>query len=1056
MLKNLSYSLPVYFRGLEYYQQKRVRFLEEGSSESCRSVFFQVKGSGKNTYSVVLAFGQDGSFQRASCDCPAPKDKGLCKHAVAALFSLMEEEEEPDPFSPRALQKKNAASRVFTDPAALQLMREYTRRAAQALPGGEKASLEASLIPGQPFRLSFKIGSNKMYVLRDLGKFCEAMRSGEEHAYGKSFTFVHTVENFREESRPLLRFLMGRSTAEFTYSYSGVRRFLSLTPAALDEFLGICASSNGGRVRVEDEDGVKEYPILTEDPKIPLSLQKRRNGLLHLYLAEPVILLRGLDALYILWKEGVYLCSAAFRTACEGLLAALCRNPRGLNFSEEDATAFYSSVLREAASYLPVHSRTDLSAYAPPPMRASLYLDQPREGTVTARLRFFYGDKEYPGFLPREDAFSRDVRKETLLEDTIRRYFPPPDPDTGLLVLHNEDELFRLVDEGMERISPMAELYVTDALRGVKVRSRPAASVGVRVSGGLLELNFSLEGAEEELSQVLASYRAAKKYHRLRDGSFLNLDDEAVGEISELSDALNLTAKQLAQGSAVVPEYRALYLDALFRESSRIQYDRDNAFRRIVRDVRGSADADFEPPAALRGVLRHYQEAGYRWLRTVALYGFGGILADDMGLGKTVQVLALLLSCKKEGSISLVVCPSSLILNWAGEAARFTPELRAVPVLGAASEREALLKEAKEADLLITSYDLLKRDIVLYQDFSFEFEILDEAQYIKNPSTQNAKAAKSVKSRVRFALTGTPVENSLADLWSIFDYLMPGYLYSYGKFRKTLEAPIVREGQTAASERLHRLLGPFILRRLKKDVLRELPEKLETVLTAQMTEEQNKIYLATAAAARDSLLSKEENKLALLAELTKLRQICCDPSLLYENYAGGSGKLELCMELVQSCAESGHKLLLFSQFTSMLAILASRLEEMGLEYYRIVGSTPAAERLELVDAFNRDDTPVFLISLKAGGTGLNLTGADVVIHYDPWWNLSAQNQATDRAHRIGQQNRVQVYELIVKDSIEEKIRQMQEEKARLSENVLQEGGGFLSEMSPEEILALFQ
>ncbi|MEG1687895.1 MAG: DEAD/DEAH box helicase [Angelakisella sp.] len=331
---------------------------------------------------------------------------------------------------------------------------------------------------------------------------------------------------------------------------------------------------------------------------------------------------------------------------------------------------------------------------------------------------------------------------------------------------------------------------------------------------------------------------------------------------------------------------------------------------------------------------------------------------------------------------------------------------------------------------------------------------------MKNQNTQNAKAVKTLHAGVRLALTGTPVENSLAELWSIFDFLMPGYLYHYSKFRSMFETPIVKQGDEAAAKRLHAMVSPFILRRMKSDVLKELPDKIETVLTAELDGEQKKVYLAAALAAKQALDAglgeNGSDKIQILAMITRLRQLCCDPALVYENYNQGSAKLELCLELVQSCMESGHRVLLFSQFTSMLARIADRLDAMDIDYLTITGQTAVGGRLELVNSFNEGTVPVFLISLKAGGTGLNLTGADVVIHYDPWWNSSAQNQATDRAHRIGQTKTVQVYKLIVKGTIEERILAMQRAKMELADLVVKEGDGAFARMTKEEILTLFE
>jgi len=364
--------------------------------------------------------------------------------------------------------------------------------------------------------------------------------------------------------------------------------------------------------------------------------------------------------------------------------------------------------------------------------------------------------------------------------------------------------------------------------------------------------------------------------------------------------------------------------------------------------------------------------------------------------------------------------------------------------------------------VVITSYDLLKRDLELYQKQTFDYEIIDEAQYIKNHNTQNAKAVKSISAKVRFALTGTPIENTLAELWSIFDYLMPGYLYRYSRFRRLFEQPIVKDGDANALSELKKLTSPFILRRLKRDVLKELPEKTETVLYASLAEEQRTLYTANLASMHQELSLQLENRgesksrMMVLAMLTRLRQICCDPSLVYENYKEKSAKLDLCIELIENSIESGHKLLVFSQFTSMLSLLEKQLKHKKIPYYLLEGSTKKEDRIALVNAFNTDETPVFLISLKAGGTGLNLTGADIVIHYDPWWNLSAQNQATDRAHRIGQKKNVQIYKLIAKNTVEEKILALASKKQALADHVLPDENTLLSRMTKEELLNLFK
>ena len=572
--------------------------------------------------------------------------------------------------------------------------------------------------------------------------------------------------------------------------------------------------------------------------------------------------------------------------------------------------------------------------------------------------------------------------------------------------------------------------------------------------------------------------------------------------MEELRAGLQLTDKQMKQDKIEVQKYRALYLDAQLKENPVVSAVKDKSFKSLVRNMKTIEDNDFEVPESLDKVLREYQKRGFLWIKTLNYNGFGGILADDMGLGKTLQVIAFLLSeflerrntvveniavketamlnmqseietveqaCKaaeaqkadgkkadgQTGKLqrnTLIIAPASLVYNWSSEIQRFAPELTAKMVTGTAAERRQILAEADSEDILLTSYDLLKRDISEYEGYKFRCEIIDEAQYIKNANTQAAKAVKEVQADFRLALTGTPVENRLSELWSIFDYLMPGFLYSYKKFREEVEIPAVQNSDEDAMKRLQKMIRPFVLRRLKKEVLTDLPDKLEENMFVQLTGEQQKLY--DAHVKRMMLMldkqSEEEfktSKITILAELTKLRQICCDPSLIF-------AKVDMCLNMISNAVESGHKILLFSQFTTMLDHLAKRLEEEKISYYMLTGSTSKEKRAQMVENFNTDNTQVFCISLKAGGTGLNLTAADIVIHFDPWWNLAVQNQATDRAHRIGQKNVVNVSKLIVKDTIEENILKLQEKKRELADQILEGEGLNGGSFTKEELMEL--
>ena len=678
----------------------------------------------------------------------------------------------------------------------------------------------------------------------------------------------------------------------------------------------------------------------------------------------------------------------------------------------------------------------------------------------------------------------------------IQRYGEAYDERQKAMVITDEDKIYDLLTEGIPVFQQLGEVYISDTLKGMQVHPSPKVAVGVSIESGLMQLKMTAgEMSKEELIDILSRYNKRKKYYRLKDGSFVQKEDSGLDILADLKETLQLTDQQLMQESVPVDTYRALYIDQQLRDNPVISSVRDKNFRSLIRNMKTVEDNDFEIPAELEPILRGYQKTGFLWLKTLSANGFGGILADDMGLGKTLQVICYLLSEYQEREIqekskkepvekeqdienegrqrekessddrlrrnALIVAPASLVYNWHSELERFAPRLAVRMIVGTAAQRRTLLEAADEREILITSYDLLRRDIDFYKKYCFRCQIIDEAQYIKNHSTQAAKAVKKIQADTRFALTGTPVENRLSELWSIFDYLMPGFLYSYSRFREELEVQIVQHESEEASERLRKMIRPFVLRRLKKDVLRDLPEKLEENMYTRLEGEQQKLY--DAHVKRMKLLldkqSEEEfntSKIVILSELTKLRQICCDPALLFEEYKGESAKLEMCVDLIRNAVENGHKILVFSQFTTMLSRLADRLENEETAYYMLTGSTGKEKRAKLVEEFNKEDnsTAVFLISLKAGGTGLNLTAADIVIHYDPWWNLAVQNQATDRAHRIGQKNVVNVYKLIAKDTIEENIVKLQEKKHALADQILSGEDMGSGSFSREEILEL--
>ena len=949
--------------------------------------------------------------------------------------------------------------------------------------------------------LEARIGREKRYIVKNLLEFAQAVHSGKRVEYGKGMAFEHVPSAFAPESRPFLDLLLEEADAYIRHyeemrGHAGlplpVMRALTLGSAARDRLFDLL---EGKEVQTEDEKGAERVcRVERKDPRFPVEVEARGDGIA-VTVPSALTSFRGEQRLYV--ADGLHLfgCSELYTETMGVFLEQMeqggreCRSrkeKRELLVGSRDIPLFYARVLEgmEALGILQ-SPEIDWEKYRPEALKARFEFDSDSPDELRLRPTLSYGDFTFSPLadehVPRE--ICRDVPAEFYISRLITRYFSYWEDESGELVIRGDEEaLYQVLSEGMPQFQEVGEVWLSESVRHLRVLPPPEVSMGVSLGGGWLDLKIETAGIDPaELLQVLSEYRQKKKYYRMKNGEFLQLSGGGLQALDSLTADLGLTKSEFQAGEAKIPAYRAFYLDSLSGDGRMKLFQRDEAYGMMVRDLKTAQSVSYAVPAVLEKTLREYQKIGYTWMRTLARYHFGGILADDMGLGKTLQVIALLTAfyqekteqkaAGNEGSgselplPSLIVCPASLVYNWGQEFARFSPGIRVLLIAGTAKERQEQLEEqmrmeaSEGAQVIITSYDLLKRDRAAYLGRTFEYEIIDEAQVIKNAKTQGAKAVKEISANARFALTGTPVENRLSELWSIFDFLMPGFLYSYRKFRERYELPIVKNQDPEALTALRRMTGPFVLRRLKKDVLRELPGKEERIVYSAASGRQQKLYTASALKLKEALAGgawSGNGKLEVLSQLMRLRQICCDPALCFEDYTGESAKLETCVSLIASASAAGHKILLFSQFASMLERIRERLLQEGISSHLLVGATPKEERSRMVQAFASDEVPVFLISLKAGGTGLNLTAADIVIHYDPWWNVAAQNQATDRAYRIGQEKPVTVYKLILKDTIEENLLKLQNAKLALAAQVVSEGMVSLGDLSQNELMELFE
>ena len=1029
-----------------------------------------------------------------SCSCAEGNSfRGPCVHAKALQEAFARQ------------QKAEHTPPVSTSPEIRMMIREYTNREVARILGEEERE-PVYLHPYLQIRcgevlLEARIGREKRYIVKNLLEFAQAVHSGKRVEYGKGMAFEHVPSAFAPESRPFLDLLLEEADAYIRHyeemrGHAGlplpVMRALTLGSAARDRLFDLL---EGKEVQTEDEKGAERVcRVERKDPRFPVEVEARGDGIA-VTIPSALTSFRGEQRLYV--ADGLHLfgCSELYTETMGVFLEQMeqggreCgsrKEKRELLVGSRDIPLFYARVLEgmEALGILQ-STEIDWEKYRPEALKARFEFDSDSPDELRLRPTLSYGDFTFSPLadehVPRE--ICRDVPAEFYISRLITRYFSYWEDESGELVIRGDEEaLYQVLSEGMPQFQEVGEVWLSESVRHLRVLPPPEVSMGVSLGGGWLDLKIETAGIDPaELLQVLSEYRQKKKYYRMKNGEFLQLSGGGLQALDSLTADLGLTKSEFQAGETKIPAYRAFYLDSLSGDGRMKLFQRDEAYGMMVRDLKTAQSVSYAVPAVLEKTLREYQKIGYTWMRTLARYHFGGILADDMGLGKTLQVIALLTAfyqekteqkaAGNEGSgselplPSLIVCPASLVYNWGQEFARFSPEIRVLLIAGTAKERQEQLEEqmrmeaSEGAQVIITSYDLLKRDRAAYLGRTFEYEIIDEAQVIKNAKTQGAKAVKEISANARFALTGTPVENRLSELWSIFDFLMPGFLYSYRKFRERYELPIVKNQDPEALTALRRMTGPFVLRRLKKDVLRELPGKEERIVYSAASGRQQKLYTASALKLKEALAGgawSGNGKLEVLSQLMRLRQICCDPALCFEDYTGESAKLETCVSLIASASAAGHKILLFSQFASMLERIRERLLQEGISSHLLVGATPKEERSRMVQAFASDEVPVFLISLKAGGTGLNLTAADIVIHYDPWWNVAAQNQATDRAYRIGQEKPVTVYKLILKDTIEENLLKLQNAKLALAAQVVSEGMVSLGDLSQNELMELFE
>ncbi|WP_415319142.1 DEAD/DEAH box helicase [Clostridium perfringens] len=911
------------------------------------------------------------------------------------------------------------------------------------------------------FNCEFRIGTGNLNLILDLKDFLYKNSLKKPLKFNDGFTYNPLKDEFLEEDKRVLQFV-----ASHKDMISG--RYLRLKQNNLKDFLKLIDEKK--KINFNFNSINYEVKVKKENVPVALTLKEGKEGfVLSHHKKFPVILNNSGDVMF--FDRNLYL---PRKRQLEYYI------PIHKLFLKNNTITYKKSLenLRSLLEELKNISKNivldeNIRVFKEKLMKTTFNLYK-NKGKIYCNVKI-----DYCGYIidlirdEKDNSFLRDLKSEKYIEFQLERFkFIKREED--FCFIGNEEEMYELFSKGIKRLRELGEVLLSEELKEFKVLDSSLISSELKELSNFYKLKFDF--GDFELRELRESIEAMKKGDRFYRTKKVYLDLEDPGIVNFLNLLEDLGLENIKDNEVYIDKSKVLYIQEKLKDRNLSFIKGGNVLQEIVGKLLNKQFKRKLVPKALNAELRPYQKEGFKWINEITDLGFGGVLADDMGLGKTLQIIAFLLSQKK--SKSIVVVPTSVIYNWMDEFEKFAPSIRIGLVHGSKSKRDKVLRDFKRGlgikieesnlkeksyekyDVLLTTYGTLKNDEKSYENLSFDYCIIDEAQNIKNPVAQATLSVKNIKSRCNIALTGTPIENNLMELWSIFDFVMPGYLFTKERFRERF---ILDESNLSE---LKSLITPFILRRLKEDVLSELPEKLEKKYLVEMKGKQKQLYSFYVKAIKNQLNENKSSeksgrdKINLFAYLTKLREICLDPSLVVPDYTGGSSKLTVVKEIVKDASESGKKILLFSQFTSVLQKIEEDFKKEDISYLYLDGGTSAKDRVERVKKFNEDSNiKVFLISLKAGGVGLNLTSASVVIHFDPWWNPAVEDQATDRAHRFGQENKVEVIKLVAKDTIEEKIVLMQEDKRELIQSLMDgktmDGKG-LKRLTEEEISKLFE
>lgn len=902
-----------------------------------------------------------------------------------------------------------------------------------------KLDVSLELIGEDSIRCDFYIGIDNMYKLKNLRDFSKARLNAQDIIYGPDFMYNISNNYFGYDEEKIVEIIEEYGMSLSYTSSLREQQSMYLNGASVKRLIEA----------LEYKDFEFKYRNLYYTPKIikgdlPISITLEMDNNKVLLKSEnklPVPISQRGDVVF--YNGDIYLLSGENGIYYKKLYTVL-EKYNEISFKSEEVSEVLTNVVPKLEKITNnVIIDENIEENISEKLLVRYYFDL-EEDKITCNIKFNYEGENEGKFI---------VKNEQKEEEAIYRlytYYFEKD-NNKYVFTGNDEQLYDFLTVEINRLKNIGEVYYSDKLKAKKIYGSSSIRIGLGEEiNHYLEFNFKIDGVnEKEYKNIIKAFKDDKRFYKLGNGNFINLEEQETKDTFKLMESLGFTSDF---NRMQINTNKALYIENLMTNKKLPYIEGIEKIREITGKIKKLDEQQkTEIPKDLNATLRDYQIDGLNWFKTLEKCGFGGILADEMGLGKTLQTITFLLSEKDKKS--LIITPTSVVYNWKKEFEKFAPSLKIVVAHGGKKEREKIISNIDSYDVILTTYGSLRNDIEKYEEINFDYCIIDEAQNIKNPTAISTDAVKSINAHSKFALTGTPIENNLLELWSIFDFIMPGYLYSLRKF----DAIFIKD--ESQLENLKKMIKPFILRRTKKQVIKELPDKIEKEFLVELNRDQKKVYAIYADYTKKKL-EEQNNKITVFSYLTKLRQLCLDPSIVIDDYSGKSAKIETCLEIIRDYIQINNKILVFSQFTTVLQNIGERLDKNNIKYLYLDGQTKAEERLKLVDEFNKSkEKNVFLISLKAGGTGLNLTSANTVIHFDPWWNPAVENQASDRAHRYGQREVVEVIKLIAKGTIEEKIVRLQENKKELIDDIINNDlsqGNTLKGLSEKEILDLFK